>query len=113
MLPQTAPGAPADSSDGRPQVTLPAPLAHQLNLVNRLQDAYDQALHTTEALRMQLFADWYKYLLCAYPPLDSPEPYPDQDEVRAFLTQRGLPHVQPPLRALAACRCGSTPLPSR
>ncbi len=94
VLPQATPGAPADSSDSRPQVTLPTPLAQQLNIANRLQDAYDRAENTREALRMQLFADWHKYLLCAYPPLDHPEPYPDQDEVCAFLTKRGLPRLQ-------------------
>jgi hypothetical protein len=105
VLPRAAPGDPADSADSRPQVTLPAPLAHQLNLVNRLQDAYDRAGHAVEALRMQLFADWYKYLLCAYPPLDQPEPYADQDEARAFLAQRSLPRLQ-----AAAAAAGSLTL---
>jgi hypothetical protein len=50
------------------QVTLPPELAEHLNTLNDLQQAYDQADFEIESLRSQLFTDWYKYMLCAYPP---------------------------------------------
>jgi hypothetical protein len=60
-------------------------MAHQLNQLNLLQQKYDRARHEIESLRRQLFSDWYKYMLCAYPPEDTRDDYPDIDEVKHYL----------------------------
>ena len=52
--------------------------------------AYDQARHELESMQRQLFADWYKYMLCAYPPEDRSDDYPDIDEVRYFIEKNDL-----------------------
>lgn len=67
------------------QVTLPVELAELLNSLNEAQQAYDRANFEIDSLRSQLFADWYKYMLCAYPPLDTPDDYPNIDEVKRFI----------------------------
>lgn len=94
---------PATRADARTahtlaQVTLPPDLADLLNKLNRQQQAYDTALHRIESQRKQLFADWYKYMLSAYPPDDSRDDYPDIDEVRYFITERDLLPLQSALR---------------
>lgn len=72
------------------QVTLPDEMAHQLNTLNSCQQKYDRAWHEIETLQHQLFSDWYKYMLCAYPPDDSRDDYPDIDEVKHYITVKGL-----------------------
>ena len=72
------------------QVTLPKGPAHLLNDLNLKQQAYDRAQHQLGSLRKQLFADWYKYMLSAYPLEDSRDDYPDIDEVKFFIEQQGL-----------------------
>jgi hypothetical protein len=84
-------GAPANAGDAVPeQVTLPDDLAHTLNTLNTRQRAYDQSLQQILALRQQLFADWYKYMLCAYPPEDARDNYPDVDQVLRFVQAQDL-----------------------
>ena len=61
-------GANVAQAQQREQVTLPSPLASALENLNQLQVAYDQAQWQLDTLRDQIFADWYKYMLCAYPP---------------------------------------------
>ncbi len=60
---------PAKPTDGhtREQVTLPDALAHQLNDLNQKQQEYEQRCRELNSRRQQVFADWYKYMLCAYP----------------------------------------------
>lgn len=41
-------------------------------------------------MQKQLFADWYKYMLCAYPPDDTRDNYPDVDEARHFIEKNDL-----------------------
>jgi hypothetical protein len=72
-------------ADRQQQAILPHDLADKLNLLNLAQDTYDRAWREVAALREQLFADWYKYMLCVYPPETSRESYPDPDEVVFFL----------------------------
>ena len=73
----------------RAGLTVPHQLSDQLNLLNAAQAAVDRAQEDLTALREQLFADWYKYQLCAYPYDSGRDSYPDQDEVRFYL-QRTL-----------------------
>ncbi|HEY0603041.1 MAG TPA: hypothetical protein VGD58_09030, partial [Herpetosiphonaceae bacterium] len=62
----------------------------QLHTLNLCQQRYDVALREIESLRQHLFADWYRYLLCLYPPQGSGEDYPDPDEVMAFIEREVL-----------------------
>lgn len=63
---------------------------HALNQLNMTQRKLDQATCELDCMQKQLFADWYKYMLCAYPPDDARDDYPDIDEVRFFVTKTGL-----------------------
>lgn len=82
--------ASATTTSGQTQVTLPEDIAHDLNHVNILQTSYDAALQEIESMREQLFADWYKYMICAYPPDHARDDYPDIDEVKYFIEQQCL-----------------------
>jgi len=86
----------ADNADARTQITLPDDMAHSLNQLNLRQREYDRALDEIECLRRQLFSDWYKYMLCAYPPEDAMDDYPNIDEVRNYIAVKGIA----PLRSL-------------
>ena len=53
-----------DSDAGRAdrELTLPLALAEQLAALNAAQKAYDQARAALEAMRRQLFLDWFRYV---------------------------------------------------
>jgi hypothetical protein len=71
------------SQDANAQpVPLPENMTHLLNKLNLSQQAFDHSSQEIEAQRVQLFADWYKYMLCVYRPEDSRDAFPDIDEVR-------------------------------
>jgi hypothetical protein len=72
------------------EVTLPEKLADALNDLNKLQQKCDRDDDEIESLRKELFADWYKYMLCAYPPEGSRDDYPDMDEVKYFIDKYDL-----------------------
>lgn len=96
IRPETTKNLKADAAAAhrRSQITLPAELAHQLNTVNLLQQAYDEALANLFSLRRQLFSDWYKYMLCTYPPENSRDDYPDPDRVKDFIENADLGPLQ-------------------
>lgn len=73
---------------------LPDPMAHALNQLNLLQKRYDAEREKITTLRQHLFADWNKYLQSEYPPESSHEEYPDPDEIRYFIEQKGLPELE-------------------
>jgi hypothetical protein len=87
---------PADAgrAGAQSQITLPEELAHKLNSVNIRQQALDQALQVLESRRRQLFSDWYKYMLAAYPPEGSRDDYPDPVEVRNFIERKVLARLK-------------------
>lgn len=87
-------GSAADASSLTMQATLPDSMAELLNEVNVWQSQYNQAQNDMDSQRTQLFADWYKYMMCSYPPQDSQDDYPDVDEVRHFLTVKGMADLQ-------------------
>lgn len=95
---QETPGAsaPANAPDADPlrQITLPPFIAHQLNALNLLQQRYDRSQQQLQALRRQLFSDWYKYMLSAYPPDGLNDDYPDPDEVRNYIETKGIAPLQ-------------------
>ena len=64
---------------------------YQLDTLNVRQQTYNRALAEIAVLRKQLFADWYKYMLCAYPPDDSRE----EADVRNALVSVARPHRHP------------------
>lgn len=89
----TAP-ANAASAQEQAEVTLPDDLALLLNTLNSAQQTYDQAQAHINVMRKQLFSDWYKYMLCVYPPDDARENYPDSDEVRFYIEQADIAPLQ-------------------
>ncbi len=74
----------------REEVSLPKEIANSLNQLNVQQQEYDRALDEIESLRHRLFSDWYKYMLCSYPPDDSRDDYPDIDEVKDYIEVKGI-----------------------
>lgn len=76
----------------RERLTLPPGLAPLLDRLNDAQDRYDRTQRTLTGLRRQLYADWYKYMLCAYPPETDREGYPGLDET-AFFLRRGVQKI--------------------
>ncbi len=101
ITPQNADISPADANDAsaQAQITLPDDMAQQLNQVNRLQQDFDRAQQEIESLRRQLFSDWYKYLLCAYPPDDARDNYPNADEARNYIESKGVAPLHAKLAA--------------
>src|SRR5262249_46483016 len=86
--------ADANNADAQKQITLPDDMAHLLNQLNLRQQEYDRALDEIECMRWQLFSDWYKYMLCAYPPEDARDDYPNIDEVRHYIEVKGIAPLQ-------------------
>ena len=82
--------APAEARATPGAITLPDRLGRLLNTLNKCQSDYDRAWQMIESLRIQLFSDWYKYMLCAYPPPGTREAYPDIDKVAAYIEFRRL-----------------------
>lgn len=80
--------------DSQTEIQLPEELAHLLNELNILQQACDRDDDEIESMRKQLFADWYKYMLCAYPPEGSRDDYPNVDEVKFFIEKYDLSPLQ-------------------
>jgi hypothetical protein len=71
-------------------VVLPDHIAEALNRINKLQKEYDSARHEIEYMRKQLFSDWYKYMICVYPPDIKLHDYPDPDLVKYFIQSKVL-----------------------
>ena len=96
IRPETETSAPANAVDSaaQEQITLPEEMAHRLNQLNVLQQTCDREAEKLESMRRQLFSDWYKYMLCAYPPEDSRDEYPDIDEVRYYIETKGIAPLQ-------------------
>ena len=74
--------------------TLPSALATQLDWLNACEQAFDRDCDEIESLRKQLFADWYKYMLCVYPPEGNRDQYPNHDEVKYFIEKNDLIPLQ-------------------
>ena len=79
---------------------LPSNLAIQLNELNALQTRYDRALHNLEALYRQIYADWYRYMMLAYPSDDEALDYedirlsPDVDRMIAYIKEQDIKPLQ-------------------
>ena len=53
--------------------------------LNKMQAKYDKNFFRILSKQQQLFADWYKYMLCAHPPYQQDAVYPKADAVLEFL----------------------------
>ncbi|MGH1436685.1 MAG: hypothetical protein ACRBG0_19760, partial [Lewinella sp.] len=61
-----------------------------LSELNSLQLEYDQAIRKTDSLKEQLYADWYKYMVCAYPPEQSWRTDQDVDELKFYIEKADI-----------------------
>ncbi|MFJ4831906.1 hypothetical protein ACIP79_18625 [Streptomyces sp. NPDC088747] len=72
-------------------------LAHRvgdlLDALNGAQGAYDRAVRDLTGMREELFADWCRYLVCAYPPETRPDSYPSPD-LAAFHLRRQAARIE-------------------
>jgi len=84
--------------------TLPEGLAHGLNRLNIAQRKFDLCTEKLDSMQKQLFADWYKYMLSAYPPADARDDYPDIDEVRYFIEKNDLAEIEKQIAARESAR---------
>ena len=69
-----------------------------LDRLNQVQRKYDNATATIEAERADLFADWYKYMICNHPPAGDMTTYPDIDGVQHFICMKDFPRLRSLLR---------------
>ena len=84
----------SENKASQTKLDLPEHITSQLNTLNQKQQEYDSALADINSKRRQLFSDWYKYMVCTYPPEDSWDDYPDIDEVKYYIQKRGLEPLQ-------------------
>ncbi|MEM9686551.1 MAG: hypothetical protein AAF934_06470, partial [Bacteroidota bacterium] len=75
-------------------IGLPSGMSDALDELNGLQQQADRAEEALTHQRHILFADWYKYMLCAYPPDDSRDTYPDIDHVKWYIEAQTIPQVE-------------------
>ncbi|MGB0983397.1 MAG: hypothetical protein ACPG19_05115 [Saprospiraceae bacterium] len=66
-------------------------LMHDASIIlaglNFLQFQYDKQHLLIQSQRHQLFADWYKYMLAAHPPIGQEKQYPKADEILQFINR--------------------------
>ena len=96
--------ADAAKSNAQAEVTLPEEIGLALNVLNLKQQEYDRAWNEIESLQHHIFADWYKYILSAYPPDDSRDDYPDIDEVKHYIEYKGINPLNEKLKATGELR---------
>jgi hypothetical protein len=94
-----AQSATESSNAGTPEVTLPDNIAVLLNETKTLQFTYDQVGREVSYLRRQLFADWYKYMVSAYPPVETVAFF-DADEVLSYVRKESIAPLQAKLTSL-------------
>ncbi|WP_143861740.1 hypothetical protein [Nostoc linckia] len=85
-----ASGNPLSTARNASELSIPDELASALLHLNKLQEEYNRALHEIESRQDQLFADWYKYIVCAYPPIGRLSEYPRPDRVKHFIQTQGI-----------------------
>jgi hypothetical protein len=88
--------APADDASNSsespvaPPPPLPAAITPLLDRLNAEQAHCDRLDYELESMQTQLYADWCKYMLCAYPPGDAIDVFSDMDDARDFVERRLL-----------------------
>ncbi|MEM6268494.1 MAG: hypothetical protein AAF998_03610 [Bacteroidota bacterium] len=86
--------ASADANDSSVDLNLPPGLETTLSELNLAQQSEDEAGYALESRRQQLYADWSKYMVTAYPPNGIDEGYPDVDAVQQFIASQDIPAIQ-------------------
>ena len=99
-------GSPVEKTDDTP-VPLPPELLGLLDRLNVEQAASDRHDRDVESMQTQLFADWYRYLICAYPPGDAIGDFPGMDEARRHVEARVLAPLEGMQVAARAARARS------
>lgn len=90
---------PESSHNHGTSLDLPLEIGAALDTVNRLQQTYDGACREIVTMREQLFADWYKYMICVYPNNSDSCDYPDADLVKHFIEQKDILPLQQKMHA--------------
>ncbi|MGJ4932506.1 hypothetical protein ACQR1I_36600 [Bradyrhizobium sp. HKCCYLS2038] len=85
-------------ANGGAAVSPPEALADALAAVNRLQQAYSDAVNEIGGWKERIFADWYKYMVSKFPPDFSQQDYPDPDKIEFFMREEDFA----PIEGLAA-----------
>lgn len=85
-------GADANNAQVQERLILPLALSKQLRELNALQRNQTKNQNEVSVGRRQLFSDWYKFMLAAYPPQDANrgDDYPDIDAVCYFIQTRDI-----------------------
>lgn len=84
------PSTHSQASQNASEPLIPDELATELLHLNEWQEEYNRALYEIESRQDQLFADWYKYIICAYPPIGRLAEYPRPDRVKHFIQTQGI-----------------------
>jgi hypothetical protein len=74
-----------EQSHLKEEFVLPDNLVETLCRLNQKQEAVFQTENRLRSLRYQLFVDWYKYMMSAYPLEDGLNQYPDADTIKGYL----------------------------
>ena len=64
-----------------------------------MQTAYNEAWDEIQAKRRQLFSDWYKYMLCTYPPENAEADHPKIAQIRFYIEHQALPELEKKIAA--------------
>ena len=79
-----------EKSVAETKTKLPVEIVLILNRLNSLQREYERTLSEIESMREQTFADWFKYMVAAYPPVNTNEDYPPSDDIKAFIRSNDI-----------------------
>lgn len=74
--------------------SLPADIASQLDQLNRAQEQYNQLSQSLNTQSVQLYSDWYRYMMCCYPPAGDKADLPNADALKRFIELTSLPRVR-------------------
>jgi hypothetical protein len=79
-----------EKDQSQTKLNLPPDWVSTLKNINEMQQEYNLVDAQVKSRQRQLFADWYKYMVCVYPPEHSWDNYPDIDEVKQYIEQQGI-----------------------
>lgn len=84
----------AQNASDSASILFPEEGAEALNYINELQEEYQNKVFLLQSLQVQLFADWYKYMVASYPESGFASAYPPPQEIAYFIQRRDLPQMQ-------------------
>lgn len=67
------------------ELSLPANIATQLNLLNLEQALYQKGIEEIQSKQTQIYAHWCKYMYSCYRPLGPEENFPDSDLIKTYV----------------------------